>query len=135
MKHFIRALLYGLVVWVVPFIVAWIIYPLHEFERPLFESIMPVAVALSTAVFSVLYLKELEIGFLKEGLYLGLLWFAICILIDLLLFSWGPMKMNFGDYIKDIGITYIMIPVITVTMGWLEEIRFKKMMKWVPPAK
>ena len=135
MKHFIRALLYGLVVWVVPFIVAWIIYPLHEFERPLFESIMPVAVALSTAVFSVLYLKELEIGFLKEGLYLGLLWFAICILIDLLLFSWGPMKMNFGDYIKDIGITYIMIPVITVMMGWLEEIRFKKMMKWVPPAK
>lgn len=135
MKHFIKALLFGLVVWVAPFIVAWIIYPLHESERPLFESIMPVAVALCTAVFTVLYLKELEMGFFKEGIYLGILWFIICIVIDLLLFSWGPMKMNFGDYMKDIGITYLLIPVITVTMGWLEEKRFKKMMKWVPPAK
>jgi hypothetical protein len=135
MKHFIRALVFGLIVWAVPFIVAMVIYPLYEYERPLFESIMPVAVALSASVFTVFYLNILEMDFLKESIYLGILWFVICIGIDLLMFSWGPMKMNFGDYMKDIGITYLMIPVITITMGWLEEKRFKKMMKWVPPAK
>jgi len=135
MKHFIKALLFGLIVWAIPFIVAMVIYPLHEIERPLFESIMPVAVALGASVFAVLYFNSIEMEFLKEGFYLGVFWFVICIGIDLLMFSWGPMKMNFADYIKDIGITYLMIPVITAGMGWLEEKRFKKMMKWVPPAK
>jgi hypothetical protein len=122
-------------VWAVPFFVSMIIYPLHDTERPLFESIMPVAVAFSASVCAVLYIKNIEMDFLKEGFYLGLLWFVVCVVIDLLLFSWGPIKMNFTDYIKDIGITYLMIPVITSTMGWLEEKRFKKMMKLVPPAK
>jgi hypothetical protein len=33
------------------------------------------------------------------------------------MFSWGPMKMTIIDYLKDIGITYIMIPVISLFMG------------------
>lgn len=135
MKHFIKGLLFGLIVWAVPFITAMIIYPLHDAERPLFESIMPVAVVLSASVCAVYYIKNIEMEFLKEGIYLGVLWFVICVVIDLLLFSRGPMKMTLTDYIKDIGITYLMIPVITTAMGWLEEKRFRKMMKWVPPAK
>jgi len=135
MRHFIKAFLYGLAVWAVPFIIAMLIFPLRETERPLFESIMPVAVALCVVIFAVLYLKNLEMNFLSEGIRLGILWFIISIAIDLLLFSWGPMQMNFEDYMKDIGITYLMMPVITMGMGWLEEIRFKKFIKWVPPAK
>ena len=135
MKHFFRAFLYGLAVWAIPFVAAIIIFPLRENERPLFESIMPVAVALAVVIFAVLYLKNLEINFLSEGIWLGILWMIMSIAIDMLLFSWGPMKMSFADYMKDIGITYLMMPVITAGMGWLEQIRFKKLMKWVPPAK
>ena len=135
MKHFFRAFLYGLAVWAIPFVAAMIIFPLRDNERPLFESIMPVAVALAVVIFAVLYLKNLEINFLSEGIWLGILWMIMSIAIDMLLFSRGPMKMSFADYMKDIGITYLMMPVITAGMGWLEQIRFKKLMKWVPPAK
>ena len=135
MKHFFKAFLYGLAVWAIPFAAAMIVFPLRENERPLFESIMPVAVALAVVIFAVIYLKQIEMNFLSEGIWLGILWLIMSIAIDMLLFSWGPMKMSFSDYMKDIGITYLMMPVITLGMGWLEQIRFKKLMKWVPPAK
>ncbi len=135
MKHFFRAFLYGLAVWAIPFVAAMIIFPIRENERPLFESIMPVTVALAVVIFAIIYLKNLEMNFSSEGFWLGILWLVMSIAIDMLLFSWGPMMMNFSDYMKDIGITYLMMPVITTGMGRLEQIRFKKLMKWVHPAK
>jgi hypothetical protein len=112
-----RGSLYGLGVWVVPFVVAIAIFPLREAERPLFESIMPVAVGCATLLFALLYLKNVQSGFSKEFMLLGWLWFAISIAIDLLMFMQGPMQMAFSDYVKDIGVTYLLIPVITFGIG------------------
>ncbi len=103
MKSIKLVLLYGLFVWLIPFIVAFLIFPIRENDRPLFESIMPVAVTITVVVFSFLYFKKVDAAFLKEGLLLGVIWFLICIAIDLVLFSSGPMKMGFVDYVKDIG--------------------------------
>jgi hypothetical protein len=33
----------------------------------------------------------------------------------------GPMKMPFIDYMADIGLTYSLIPIITVGFGYLLE--------------
>src|SRR3990167_5144676 len=104
------AILYGLLVWTIPFIVAIFIFPIRESNRPLFESIMPVAVVFATVIFAVLYSKKIGISSPKEGFYLGLTWILISLVIDVLMFSWGPMKMTLRAYIDDIGITYLMIP-------------------------
>lgn len=112
-----RILGYGFLIWAIPFIVAIFIFPLRENERPLFESIMPVAVALAVVICTLPYNKKIESNFLKEDIYFGLWSLLICIVIDLLMFMWGPMKMAFIDYMKDIGITYLMIPVITYGIG------------------
>jgi hypothetical protein len=125
MKSFRKALLYGLLVWVIPFVVAIFIFPLRNNERPLFESIMPVVLTLATVLFSVLYFKKVDKNFVKEGLLLGILFFAVSLAIDLLMFMQGPMKMAFVDYMKDIGITYLLIPIITVGFGYLLEKRKK----------
>ena len=134
MKSYLKVFLYGLVVWAIPSIVAFIIFSIRETERPLFESIMPLVITLITVFMANIYFKHVEINFIKEGIYLGLAWFVLSIVIDQLLFSWGPMQMPVMEYIKDIGITYLIIPVITVGTGWAEEVRFKKFMKWIPPA-
>ena len=127
MKSFKKSFLFGLIVWVIPFIVAMIIFPLRETERPLFESIMPIVLCLTAIIMANIY-------FIKEGIYLGVLWFIMCIIIDQTFFSWGPQKMGFIDYVKDIGLTYVIIPVITIGTGWAEEVRFKKFIKWIPSA-
>lgn len=134
MKAFYKALLYGACVWAVTFLAAMLLFPIHETERPLFESIMPVVLAASAVFFSNMYFSKLELNFLKEGIYLGLLWIIINTGIDLIMFSWGPMKMSLIDYIKDIGLTYILIPVITIGVGFSEERNLKKLLKGVPPA-
>ncbi|MBM3166646.1 MAG: hypothetical protein FJZ83_04820 [Chloroflexi bacterium] len=119
MKTVWKALLFGFLVWVIPFVVAIAIYPIRTSDRPLFESIMPVIVVACVVLFSVLYFRKLEDNFLREGIILGILWFAICLAIDLLMFMWGPMKMAFVDYMKDIGLTYLMIPMITIGFGFV----------------
>jgi hypothetical protein len=113
------AALFGFLVWLFAFVVSVLIFPLHETERPLFESIMPVALALATVTLAALYFRRVRTAFLREGVILGLLWLAINVVIDLLLFIWGPLKMTPGDYVKDIGLTYLMIPIITAGMGYV----------------
>ncbi|MDH3498300.1 MAG: hypothetical protein OER21_16205 [Gemmatimonadota bacterium] len=118
MAAFGRAALYGLVVWLVPFVVAFAIFPLRESARPLFESIMPVAIAAGTVTLGVMYFRRVRVGLVREGLLLGGLWFAISVLIDApLMLLGGPMQMSASQYVADIGVTYVMIPVITLGLG------------------
>lgn len=112
-----KALLFGLVVWAVPFVVAWIIYPIHEAQRPLFESIMPVVISAAVVVFGLIYFRAVDHGCLREGVLLGAIWFGVSFVIDLFMFSGGPMRMGFLEYVSDIGLTYLMIPLITIGLG------------------
>lgn len=119
MKSWGKALLYGFCVWLIPFVVAIVISPLRASHRPLFESLMPVAVTASVVVFAVLYLRKLQGSYLREGVFLGALWFLVSVGIDLPMTTAGPMKMSFTEYMMDIGLTYLIIPTVTVGMGYL----------------
>ncbi len=113
-----KAILFGFLVWLAVFVVAFIIFPLRESSRPLFESIMPVAVASATAGFAVLYFRGVSGSYSREGSILGLLWLAINVAIDLpLMLAGGPMQMTPGDYLADIGLTYLIIPAVTIGIG------------------
>ncbi len=112
-----KALLYGLLAWVIPFAVSFLVFPLRESWRALFESIMPVAVAMTVAALSVSYFRGVRAKGVREGVLLGLIWLGISLAIDLLMFSGGPMKMGLGEYMADIGLTYVMIPAITIAIG------------------
>ena len=117
------AFLSGIAIWAFVFIVAMFAFPLREHERPLFESIMPVALVLAVTTASVRYFRSANRGSVRGGLGLGLIWFAINLAIDATMFSWGPMQMSLGDYVKDIGVTYLLIPVIPIGLGNVLEYR------------
>ncbi len=119
MKSLRWALLFGFLIWLIPFIVSILIFPLRTSNRALFESIMPVVVTLCAVVFSIMYFKKLDGGFVREGIVLGVIWFAISILIDLLMFMWGPMKMTFVEFMMDIGLTYLIIPTVAIGFGFV----------------
>ena len=102
-----------------PFMVAFLIFPLRTSNRPLFESIMPAVVTLCVVIFANLYFRKLGKKFLKEGVLLGILWLVISLVIDLLLFMKGPMAMPLVDYMADIGLTYLIIPTVTIGFGFM----------------
>ena len=123
MKSFKLAIIYGVLVWAFPFVVSVVIFPIHDSNRPLFESIMPVAGTLAAVFFLILYFKKLNNNFLQEGIRLGVLWLAISVALDLFMFlpSNSPMNMSLTDYVADIGVTYLAIPTIVIGVGFLLE--------------
>ena len=112
-----KALIFGFLVWLIPFAISFVINPIRQSNRIMFESIMPVVLAGVVVIFIMLYFKNASSVSVWEGLRVGLIWFAICFIIDLVMFSRGPMKMSFTDFIADIGLVYLMIPIITVGFG------------------
>jgi hypothetical protein len=67
MKKSGKIILYGFIIWLVPFLVSFAIYPLKASNNALFESIMPVIISIITAVFTVLYFKKVRVNFRREG--------------------------------------------------------------------
>jgi hypothetical protein len=114
-----KALLFGFLVWLIPFAVAFVIFPLKESWRPLFESIMPLVLTVAVVVCAGLYFRRVRTAYVKEGLLLGILWFLISVLIDLPLMLNPPINMTLAEYAADIGLTYLIIPVITLGMGYV----------------
>lgn len=113
-----KALLFGFLVWITAFVVAFAVFPVRESSRPLFESIMPVVLAAATVFFAHRYFKGVRARFAKEGLLLGLVWMGINVAIDLpLMLSPSPMQMRLPEYVADIGLTYVLIPIITTGIG------------------
>lgn len=122
MNKNIKLILVGFLVWLVPFLVSVVIFPLKTSNSSLFEAIMPVVIVLTVVTFSYLYLKDIKGNFVKEGIVTGLVWFIISIVVDLLLFlPPSPMQMSFTGYIMDIGLTYLIIPIITVGLGYQSQ--------------
>lgn len=109
-----RAIMLGLLVWLVPFAVAFAAFPLKTANYPLFESIMPVALAMVVVGCSLWYFRPLPTApTVREGLLLGVVWLAISLAIDLPLMLSPPMNYAVGQYFADVGLTYLMMPVIT----------------------
>ncbi len=122
LKSIKAILLYGFLIWLIPFIVSILIFPIHDSNRALFESIMPVTITIVVLFFSMLYFKKLEDDYLNEGIIMGIIWFIISIAIDLVMFlPESPMQMIFAEYMVDIGVTYIIIIVIPLAIGYILE--------------
>lgn len=126
MNKNLKIVLFGVLVWLIPFLVAFVIFPLRISMRPLFESIMPLTLTIVVIILAYYYLKDIGSNFIKEGIIIGLVWFIIDIAIDLFMFlPASPMQMGFLDYMMDIGLTYVMIPVITIGMGYMAQNKTK----------
>lgn len=117
----------GFLVWLMPFLASFLIFPLKNTNKSLFESIMAVVVSICVVLFSALYFNKLDTEFLKEGILIGIIWLTISLAIDLLMFMpESPMQMSFTDYMAEIGSTYLIIPTITVGFGYLLKKKNKK---------
>ena len=124
MNKYLKVVLLGFLTWLLPFAVSFLVFPLRASQRPFFETIMAVVVAVTAVFFTVLYLRQVKAGFLKEGALVGVAWFVINIVIDLPLFLLeSPMQMSFTDYMMDVGLTYLIYPVVGIGVGYLLEKR------------
>lgn len=125
MRSLKMTIVLGFLLWLAPFIVSLVISPIRSSDRAFFETIMPVVITMAVIAFSYLYFQDVKSGYLKEGMAIGAIWLIISLAFDLLMFSWGPMAMGFTDYMKDIGLTYLIYPIVTTGIGYLLEKKYK----------
>ena len=127
MKKYVKWIIgFGILIWLIPFLVSFVVFPLKDSNRPLFESIMPVVLTITVVTFSILFFKRVDKEVMKEGFIVGIVWFTISIVIDLFMFiPESSMHMSLVNYIMDIGLTYLIILVIPVGFGYILEKRIE----------
>ncbi|HBF66892.1 MAG TPA: hypothetical protein DDW36_00510 [Candidatus Magasanikbacteria bacterium] len=112
-----KVILFGFLAWLVPFAAGFVLFPIHESNRALFESVMPVVVVGTVVLLGYKYLKKAK-NPKNEAWKLGIVWLLMNIVIDLALFlPPSPMHMGIVEYMQDIGLTYFVIPLITIALG------------------
>ena len=124
MKAFFRLLLFGFLSWLVTFGASVCLFFLKKESAHLFETLMGIVLTTCTVAFTLLYFRKIETDHFREGILLGLAFIACNILFDLPMFSFGPMTMPLHQYLKDIGIAYLCMPVVSVGFGYALE-KFK----------
>lgn len=119
MRRLVRIVLLGIAIWAVPFALAMAIFPVVSPASELFEAIMAVTLAFATTLFGLIHLSRCAAPSLDEGLLAGSIWMAISVALDLPFFIFGPeqMRMAPADYIADVALTYLMIPIIAGGLG------------------
>jgi hypothetical protein len=113
-----RAFIYGFLLWLIPFVVSVIIFPLKKTDPAFFQSILGVFSITLAVLLTVHYFQKVK-GNLKEGIFLGLIFAFISWFFDFFFFIWGPIKTPLVSYIKEIGIGYLIYIIIPVGFGYL----------------
>ncbi len=88
----------------------------------LFKSIMVVIASLTGCYFLFRYFKPVISDFVLHGIRIGTSWLLINLILDAIILL-PIMKVGFDVYLMSIGLRYLMIPVMSLTMGFLLQAR------------
>lgn len=114
-----NAMLYGFLVWLIPFVAAFPFYsPEGEpvIDIFLFKTIMIIVGSLAGAALLVRYFKNVTADFVLEAGKIGLLWLAINWALDFAVLL-QMSDMTLGAYFAEIGLRYLTIPIFSVAIG------------------
>jgi hypothetical protein len=110
-NHIGRTFLFGVILWISAFAISVIIFPVKQADAIFFETLITIALTGFTALYGYIFFKK-ERPTLKNALEAGIIWMLVNLAIDLPLFIFGPFKMPLVNYMTDIGLTYLIIPII-----------------------
>lgn len=118
-RKYLINVFYGFLAWLIPFVASFFFYSRDgklNIDIFLFKSIMIIVGSTSAGFLLISYFKKINENYFKEGIILGVVWFILNILLDLLVLV--PMsKMPVADYFTHIGFGYIVIFVMCITVG------------------
>jgi drug/metabolite transporter (DMT)-like permease len=106
-----KTLLFGFILWVSVFVVSFGLFNINLTDPVFFETLITITLTVFTTLYGYIFFKKEKPPF-KKSLFVGMIWLLINIAIDLPMFSFGPMKRPFINYMTDVGLTYLVIPVI-----------------------
>ena len=87
MKKNLKIVFYGFLAWLIPFVVSFFFYSKEGLTINIhfFKTIMIIVGSISASILLVSYFKKVSAPYLKEGIIVGVIWFALNIVLDLLI--------------------------------------------------
>ncbi|MEQ9593083.1 MAG: hypothetical protein RLN86_10805 [Cyclobacteriaceae bacterium] len=121
MKNTAKWIAYGVLTWLVPFIISFGFYDQQgnlQTSYDLFKSSMIVISSVVGCYVLYLFFKSINNEFVKWGLLFG---------VFLLVFNWTldvfilvPFaEMEYDFYFESIGLRYLQIPIFSACIGWI----------------
>ena len=119
MNKYLKIVFFGFLAWFIPFLASLLFYSANgklTIDTFLFQNIMFAVGSVTAGLLLIYYFKNIRTKYFKEGIVLGLSWFVINIILDFLVLI--PVSgMSIVDYFTRIGLGYIVIPVMCITVG------------------
>ena len=123
MNKSLRIVLFGFLSWLVPFVASIFFFSPEGglvSDVFLFKTIMIVVGSATAAVLFVLHFRNVKQEFLKEGIVIGVAWFALNIVLDILVLL--PLTgTDIPTYFAQIGARYLVLPIMAATIGFVAE--------------
>ncbi|PWR75151.1 hypothetical protein ACKUB1_06165 [Methanospirillum stamsii] len=123
MNRNIRIILYGIIVWLIPFLVAIPFYSPDgtiQVSDQLFKSIMIVTGSIVGAYLLIRLFSDIQEKFIQTGWIIGGIWLIINWFLDAVILL--PLNgMDPATYFSQIGLRYLMIPVMSIMGGYIGE--------------
>ena len=120
MKSIKKNIFYGLLVWIIPFVISFAFYSSNgelTIDKIFFKTIMIITGTFVGVFLIVKYFKSVENSFLKEGILLGISWLLINWFLDFIVLI--PMSdMSYFSYFTEIGLRYLTFPIISVGIAY-----------------
>lgn len=114
----LRAAGIGILSWLIPFAVAFSMYPLKKSNAQLFTTLMYLVELATAGALLHLYFRKRRVSVQEAGL-VGTLWMVINLVLDYPMFAFGPMKMTPLGYYSEIGLVYLTFPVFAMLAAQL----------------
>ena len=109
----VRAILFGLLSWFIPFVTGFALFPLKKSNASLFSTLMYLVVLVTAGALLNFYFRKRAVSVRKSAL-VGAVWLAINLVCDYPMFAYGPMKMTPLGYYSEIGLVYLTYPVFAI---------------------
>jgi hypothetical protein len=121
----LRILFSGLLVWLIPFLISVPLYsprgqPLYDLQ--VIKSVLIVLGTLVGVFLALRYFRDVRAHFAKEGAILGISWLVINSALDILVLVILLQGIDIGTWAGQIGIRYLLTPIMTTAMGVAMEI-------------
>ncbi len=97
-----RAAPLGVMSWLIPFVISFILFPLKQWNAPLFGALMGLVVLLAGAVLLHRYFRNRSVS-VNEAVLVGMMWLVLNL-------SFDYPKMTAWSYYSEIGLSYLMLP-------------------------
>jgi hypothetical protein len=109
----VRAILFRLLSWFIPFVAGFALFRLKKSNAPLFSTLMYLVVLVTAGFLLAWYFRKRAVS-IREAALVGTVWLAINLICDYPMFAFGPMKMAPLGYYSEIGLVYLTYPMFAI---------------------